>query len=490
MLFRNASWNVIFSAYRAGVGLLAALFAVRLLGAESYGNVAVIISIFALCHALASAVFMVLVPKLIAARNARKFCEWNSMCAGANLLALASIAFVFSFAVLVGYFADYFRDHGALNDQFWNIVGSSSLAFALLAGLQIYSSLNSAMLEGAGRLDLAVKSQMLGPTIVLSGLLLLLMISLDFDISTYLAFLCLGSAIDALMVWIMRRVVVAERFSLMRCRDAIRCASDLLKSGSSVQFSAFMNIFLEPLNKLLLSQFSGASGVAAYDLAMKVIWGLQGLFGAAMRVFLHLRVQGGQVIAATYIRVIYLLAVPVVVGHLFGALLLSTFAHYGTPFDQWELMIFFGVATISNLCMIYITPLYVSLIADDDRSFLFVNQVRLTLANILASVSLIPVFGLLGAAIGLCVAALYNACAIYLRFQRRVGSLGDFWKVMHAIAWRYCISGALFISLLILGSREVLNVTLLILVSLATLILVLREPIIGELKRKFLSRSL
>lgn len=489
MLFRNASWNVVASAYRAGAGLLAALLAVRLLGAESYGNIAVIISIFALCLALSSAVFMVLVPKLIAARNVRNFCEWSALCAAANMLALVSIAFVFSFAALVGYFADHLRDLGALNDQFWDLVRSASLVFALLTGLQIYSSLNSSILESACRLDLAVKSLMLGPTIVLSGLVFLSIFGHEVGISTYLALLCMGSVIDALMVWIVRRVVVAERLSLARWRDAIRCVPDLLKSGSSIQFSAFMNIFLEPLNKLLLSQFSGGSGVAAYDLAMKVIWGLQGLFGAAMRVFLHLRAQGAQVIAATYIRLISLLAVPVVGGHIFGALLLSIFAHYGAPLDQRALMIFFGVATISNLCMIYISPLYVSLIAHDDRSFLFVNQVRLTLANVLASVSLIPLFGLIGGAIGLCFAALYNTLAIYVRFRKKIGPLHDFRKTVRALASRYCIAAALFIALLILGAQEVLNVALIVSVSLAALILLLREPLLGEVGRRFVART-
>lgn len=489
MLFRNASWNVIASAYRSGTGLLSALLAFRLLGAESYGNVAVIISIFALFQALASAVFIVLVPKLITARNARDLSEWNALCSAANLLALVSIAFVFSFAALVGYFADDLRNFGWLNNEFWNLVRSGLLVFALLTGLQIYSSLNSAILESSGRLDLAVKSQMLGPTVMLSGLVLILMFFKDFGILNYLAFLCLGSATDALMVWIIRRVVVAERLYLASWLDAVRCVPDLLKSGSAIQFSAFMNIFLEPLNKLLLSQFAGGSGVAAYDLAMKVIWGLQGLFGAVMRVFLHLKVQGAQVISATYIRLISLLAVPVVGGHIFGAILLSTYAHYGAPLDQWELMIFFGVATISNLCMIYISPLYVSLIAHDDRGFLFVNQVRLTLANVLASVSLIPLFGLIGAAIGLCLASLYNTFAIYVRFQKKIGPLHDFWKMIRALTSRYCIAAALFTALLVLGAQEVLNVAFLVSVLLAVLILLVREPLIGEVVRRIVARK-
>lgn len=489
MLFRNASWSVIASAYRSGAGLLSALLAVRLLGAEGYGNVAVLISIFALCLSLASAVFVVLVAKIMAAESNSDTVEKNILCAAANLLALASTAFVFAFAALFGYFADHLRGFGALNDLFWNLVRSSSPVLAVITGLQIYSSLNSAMIESAGRLDLAVKSQMLGPTVVMSGLAFLSVFAPAIDVTTYLTFICLGAGVDTLIVWIVRRVIVAERLSLLRWRGAVRYVPDLLKSGSSIQFSAFMNIFLEPLNKLLLNQFAGGGGVAAYDLAMKVIWGLQGLFGAAMRVFLHLRSQGAHVIATTYVRTVSLLAVPVVAGHIFGALLLSTFAHYGAPLDQKELMIFFGVATISNLSMIYISPLYVSLIAHDDRGFLFRNQARLTLANVVASASLIPLFGLTGAAFGLCLAALYNTGAIYARFQRKIGPVSDFGKMVRAMAWRYCLTTALFIVLLVLGAQEVLNVVPVVSVSLAVLVLLLGEPIVGELRKRLVART-
>lgn len=489
MLFRNASWSVIASAYRSGAGLLSALLAVRLLGAESYGNVAVLISIFALCLSLASAVFLVLVAKIMAAGSDPGAVEKNILCAAANLLALVSTALVFAFAALFSHFADTLRSFRALNDPFWDLVQSGSLVFAVFTGLQIYSSLNSAMIESAGRLDLAVKSQMLGPTIVLSGLAFLSVFAPGIDVSTYLAILCLGACVDTLMVWIVRRVLVAERLPLALWRGAIRYVPDLLKSGSSIQFSAFMNIFLEPLNKLLLNQFAGGGGVAAYDLAMKVIWGLQGLFGSAMRVFLHLRSQGAHVIATTYVRAISLLAVPVLAGHVFGALLLSTFAHYGAPLDQKELMIFFGVATVSNLSMIYISPLYVTLIAHDDRGFLFRNQVRLTAANVVASASLIPLFGLIGAAFGLCLAALYNTGAIYSRFQRRIGPVSDFWRMVRAMSRRYFLASLLFIGLLVLGAQDVLNVALLVSVSLAVLLQLLGEPIVGELRRRFLARA-
>jgi O-antigen/teichoic acid export membrane protein len=473
------------SAYRAGAGLLAALLAVRLLGAKSYGNVAIVISIFAFCLSLASAVFMVLVPKVMALASERDMPERRALYAAANLWAVASIAFVFFFAALVGYFADHLTNFGGLDNQVWDLVRSAWLVFALLTSFQIYSSLNSAMIESAGRLDLAVQSQMLGPTIVLSGLVFLSVLADQSDVASYLVVLCLGAGADMLMVWNVRRALVAERLSLVRWRDAIRGVPDLLKSGSAIQFSAFMNVFLEPLNKLLLGHFAGGSGVAAYDLAMKVIWGLQGLFGAGMRVFLHLVSQGAQMVAVTYIRFISLLAVPVVGGHVFGGLLLLTFAHYGAPINQQELMIFFGVATISNLCMIYVSPLYVSLIAQDDRDFLFVNQVRLTLANVVASVSLIPVFGLIGAAFGLCFAALYNTRAIYVRFQKQIGPLNDLWKMIRSIMWRFSMAAALFVVVLVLGAQEVLNVVLLISVSLAVLVLLLREPLVGEVRKRF-----
>ena len=167
---------------------------------------------------------------------------------------------------------------------------------------------------------------------------------------------------------------------------------ELLHSGSVLQATSLMNLFLEPLNKLLLVSFIGPVAVTTYDLAMKVIWGIQGLFGASMRVFLHLAHQDSETVGRTYARVISLIAVPALIMHTVGAILLSWVAHRWVDIDASQLMLFYAIATLSNLGMIFITPLYTSLISRGDV-FVFKSQAILALSNTFISIVAIPFLG-------------------------------------------------------------------------------------------------
>jgi O-antigen/teichoic acid export membrane protein len=62
--------------------------------------------------------------------------------------------------------------------------------------------------------------------------------------------------------------------------------------------------------------------------------------------------------------------------------------------------------------MILVLPLYNFLVGNEDLFFIFKTQSRLALINILASVALIPILGLIGAAFGLLIATLFNVIAI------------------------------------------------------------------------------
>lgn len=484
MLFRNASWSAVASAYRSGVGLLSAFLAVRLLGAENYGNIAALISVFALYLSLISAVFIVLIAKLMAPDNTAGTSDKTILFVAANVLTILSVVGVLGFALLLSIFAPEFQESGAISRGFWAYAQSGAFFLGILTALQIYSALNSAMIESAGRLDAAMKSQMLGPTVVLIGLLVLFSTQSQVAVTMYLLLLCAGAAADMMMLWAARRVLILERLSLDHLPQAMKRIPDLLKSGSAIQFSAFMNIFLEPLNKLTLNHFAGGMAVTSYDLAMKVIWGIQGLFGAVMRVFLHLSSHGADVIVRSYVRVMTLIAVPALAAHALGALLLSFAIHHWVGVEQDQMMAFFGVATLSNLVMIYITPLYMSLIGKDDRRFLFQNQLRLTISNVAASLLLIPMFGLIGAAVGLFCAALYNSAAIYIRFQKVIGPAGNIRHVLASRLWSFSVAAMLLITSLFLGATREMNMLAFAAIAGGLFLLVAKEPITAELIRR------
>lgn len=419
-MLKNASWNLIISAYRAAIGLLSAFLAVRILGTSDYGNVATLVSLFALYVTFSAGVFVVLVAKLMAPGNTS---ERALLFVAVNILSLFFIAVIVGLAVLLSGAAAGLRGSGMFNRDFWDVVRYGSLPLAFLASMQILSGLNAAIIESAGRLDLAVKSQALGVTVVFCALLTLFFLHESVDVGLYLGILCLGATIDAMILYVSRRSLALPRAPIKRISEAITLIPWLLKSGSVIQLSAVMNVFLEPYNKLLLAHFASAEAVTSYDLAMKLIWGLQGLFSAAMRIFLHISHRGADLIAGTYIRVVDILAVPALLTHAFGGLLLGFAVHWWMHVDPISIMIFYGIATISNLSMIYVMPLYISLIGQDDRRFLFVNQACLTISNVVASLTLIPLLGLVGAAVGLCFATLFNSFAIFARFRRKIGPI-------------------------------------------------------------------
>lgn len=489
MLFRNASWSVVAAAYRSGAGLLSAFLAVRLLGVENYGNIATLISLFALCLGLISSVFIVMVAKLMAPDNPAKDSDRSVLLVAANAFTALSIIGIFGLAILLSVLAPKLQQSGIVSQNFWEYAQSGSYLLGALTAFQIYSALNSAMIESAGRLDMAMKSQLMGPSVVLLGLVVLFSTQFQVTATIYLFLLCAGAITDMIVLWVTRRTLITERLSLDRLPEALRRLPDLLKSGSAIQFSSFMNIFLEPLNKLALNHFAGGVSVASYDLAMKIIWGLQGLFGAVMRVFLHLSGHGADIITRTYIRVMTLIAVPALVAHALGALLLSFAVHHWINVEQDEMMVFYGVATLSNLAMVYITPLYVSLIGKDDRRFLFQNQLRLTISNVVGSLLLIPIFGLIGAAAGLFCAAIFNSFAIYIRFCQVVGPIGN---IQHALAgrrWNYLLAILLLAAALLLGAAEELNMFVFAAITGALFLLVVSEPMTAELARRLKVRA-
>jgi hypothetical protein len=156
---------------------------------------------------------------------------------------------------------------------------------------------------------------------------------------------------------------------------------------------------------------------------MKVIWGIQSLFTSAMRVFLHASDSAERRVDQTYIQVLSLITVPVLTIHTVGAVLLYCVAHWWIAIDLQELLLFYSLAALSNLGMIFITPLYIRLINRQDLGFIVKTQTILALTNTTISIIAIPLFGLLGASIGLLIATLYNVPAIYLRYQRQIAPI-------------------------------------------------------------------
>ncbi len=100
MLFRNASWSGGAAAFRGVLALAHVLLAVRLLGVESYGYVAAVLSLFVVYLSLSLSMFTVVVVRLVALRHAESGADSSAMFGVAALFAVMSIV-VLAVATLV-----------------------------------------------------------------------------------------------------------------------------------------------------------------------------------------------------------------------------------------------------------------------------------------------------------------------------------------------------------------------------------------------------
>ena len=281
-LFRNASWSGTTAAFRAASGLINALLAIRLLGVVDYGHVATVLSLFVLYLSLNTSIFTALVVKLMAPAVAEE--KQTAMLASSSIFSALSIVVLVFVTLLLREFAPWLMSiepGNVLEAEIRRVI----LLMGVLTAIQIAVALHSALIESSGRLDLAMKWQLIGPTVVLILLAIFFFADMTLTASGFVAALCAGALTDLCLLWLVKRKVMPARLSFWPTRKHLEGLVHLLKSGGVLQATSLMGMFLEPLNKLLLNHFVGAAAVTIYDLAMKVIWGIQYLFGAAMRVF-------------------------------------------------------------------------------------------------------------------------------------------------------------------------------------------------------------
>ena len=491
-LMRNATWSGFAAAVRAAMGLVIALLAVRLLGAERYGWVATLLSLFVLYLTLNSSVFTVLVAKLMESRHpgSGSGSENAEPVVAATMLTVVSIVVLGLLTLVLCSTAPSFLLSGKAGDVLpWQIQGAI-LAMGILTACQIVNALQAAMIEGAGRLDLAMKCQLIGPVTVSVLLLALLLIQMPVSPSGYVTILCCGALLDLSLLFLVRRRLLTFPFPLFPSRQHRTAMWGLLKSGTTLQAASLLGLFLEPLNKLLLNYLVGPLAVTSYDLVMKVIWGIQSLFAAAMRVFLHMSGELGRTVGLAYSRALSLILVPVLLSHVFAAVFLAWVAHEWISIgDARQFMMFFCIATLSNLGMIYVTPIYVSLIGRGDLHFILRSQAIVAVTNVLVSLTLIPHFGLLGAAFGLLAATAYNVVAIYLRHERTVGLSDGLVAVFMQHAGRYSLSALLLIAALLTSGGELPDYVAQVMILLAATIIMKRELLVSKVLQQMRGRA-
>lgn len=481
IVFRNATWSAAVTAVRAACGLANALLAVRILGAQNYGYVATSLSLFVIYVALNSSIFTVLVSKLISADASDEQATRSALQGGAALLAAASVFLLVAVTLALRELAPQIilvrtPDDG-LRDEFDGVIP----ALGILTAFQIVGAYNAAIVESAGRLDAAMKAQVIGPVTVLALLAALLAIGVRATPTEYVAVLGIGALADLFILRLVKARVASRSVSIRLSREHVEGLVKLVRSGGPLQAASLMNFFLEPLNKMLLNYFSGPLAVTVYDLAMKVIWGIQSMFNGGMRVFLHLAAQDGAAVPKVFSRVLDLIGRPVVAIHTLSALFLTWMAHYWVEISPGDLMVFFSIATVSNVGMILVTPLYLSLIGRGEYGFIFRAHLILAITNLGVSLALVPRMGLLGAGVGLLCASCYNLVAIYRKYREVLGVDGGTFVSVSESAKRYAVVTSLFLVTVLHGAADEPDVYVSISILIVLAAIMVREPFVSLL---------
>jgi len=474
--FHNATWSGIVAFFRAFSGILCTLLALRLLGTYQYGRVSMWLSFFIIYLSFISSVFTVLVVKLLSTTiEGNTQADPESFRRPATLLCCLSLVFLVPVTLVLSVYSEQSSSVRLLQTQVFDY---AILIIGALTGIQILVAFQSAIIEGAGRLDLATKYQLAGPFILLACLLYSYFWVVSFDLVNYLLLICAASVSDLVLISIVRRYLGLGLYSKAKIKASnFSETKKLLRSGGLLQATSLLGLFLEPLNKLLLNHFTGSGNVAIYDLSMKVVWGIQYLISSAMRVFVHIGSQDRPALGKLFAGAVNLLGVPVIVLHSLGAIFLYLVSVYWISIDIVPLMTFFVIATLSNLGMIFISPLYLSLIGANDFSFIFRIQAVLALVNTLVSILAIPFLGLIGAALGLLLATAINVQAIFKRCRNHGVNYSDLVNLISNNKARFFLAIFLFGITIFLVIAETGHIIFLPLAILFFMGIMFREPL-------------
>jgi len=484
--FHNASWGGFVALMKACSVILCCLLAVKLLGMANYGKISTWLSFFLIYLSFNSSVFTVLVVKLQNSSNSGStVVKSNTLRKSAVYITYISLSVLALITIILSAYRKISNSDLIILDQ---ILDLDILLMGAITSIQILVSLQSAIIEGAGRLDLATKFQLPGPFLLLISLFYLHITKDSLDTHNYLLLIFTACFTELISLALARLHLGLINTRVGRDEDInFYTVQKMLRSGWLLQATSLLNFFLEPMNKILINYFTGPGNVAIYDLAMKVIWGIHHLVGSAMRVFVHIGSQKKDKLGELFAKSVNLLWVPIIMIHAIGVSFLYMIAVYWLNHDAATLIIFFGIATLSNLGMIFISPLYLSLIGSNDLKFIFRTQLILALINLLVSSLAIPTLGLIGSALGLLIASIINVKLIYNYCRKYIVVYIHLERLIKYEKLRFGISILLMLFTFIIVFIGGDYIFLLPLIAISFVYMIVREPLSKRILDNILS---
>jgi O-antigen/teichoic acid export membrane protein len=249
----------------------------------------------------------------------------------------------------------------------------------------------------------------------------------------------------------------------------------------ALQGSRLINVFFDPFNKFLLNFYVGPASVSTYEIAMKIIFGIQGLFGGAFRTFLQLTNKMSTDGAADYLKSLRFGLVPALLLHGIGGVFIVAITHFWLSSEISHLPLFYLLLVPASMTIIFIAPIYFALIGIRDLNFIFKMNFNLAVMNLIGSLILIPVWGIYGAAMGFTIAILYNAFMEYKRYLLMIGEIPMLKQEIKILLVPLVTGLLITLIILLIGGfiDNKLTLTISIVLSTSFLLLILfREPLI------------
>lgn len=422
-LYRNASWGGLSAGVRLMFGMLNLFLAIRLVGAASYGYFVVMSSVTAFYVALINSVHVISVTKAVEIRNQADAEEnLRVLFSAVWLMTLLGVALLLLVAALWGEFFVHGFIYGGGDAQLAAQLKALLIPVVLIVVCQLLGAGHMVVIESLGRFDSAAKAQMFGTPTAFFVLFFALLAGFSPNIVDVGWILLAGAAVDMLCM-AYARLGLGYAGCLKPNGQGLKLLPQLLGHGSTLQGAKLVNIFFDPFNKFLLNHFVGSASVSAYEIGMKVIKGIQAIYAGAFRAFLQLAEKLRADGSSDYVKTIRYGFMPAVLMYGFGSVLMVLLSRFWIPDEVKQLTLFYLILVAPGIGIIFAAPLFNALIGIRDLGFIFRMHLNLAALNLIASLVLIPVLGLLGAAIGLLIATAYNAHAEYRRYLIKIGPI-------------------------------------------------------------------
>lgn len=487
-LFQHASWGGVSAAIRLVFGVGNLFLAIRLAGADSYGYLALMLSVTAFYVAFVNSVHTIAVTRAAEYGRAAETADRLRLFSAVWLVTLLSVALLVLCTLPLG--AAFVRAFVYPGHDLVIVEQLADLRMLViaLAACQLLVAGNVAVIEGLGRFDLAARAQIFGPPAVFMLLAASFFTKAGVDIVDVGWSYLLGVILElAVTSW--TRLQMGYRRALLPSLQAGGMIPELLRHGLMLQGASLVNIFFDPFNKLLLNHFVGPASVTAYEIATKIVAGIRGLFGGAFRVFLQLSDRLGADGGEDYLKVLRYGMVPAMLMHGAGCVLMVLLSRFWLGVEMDELSLFYFLLVPSSIGIIFASPLYAALIGIRDLAFIFRMHVNLAVLNLLASCLLIPFLGLYGAGVGLTLTTAYNAAAEYRRYISKIGPIPGLRVEVGRLKGRFAVSVALTLAALAAGyatqdAMALLAVEAVMMVGFAALFM--KEPLTARMMKSVL----